>query len=110
MNPPSNPSIICDPVAFAGWVTRVATINEHFSEALRDTADIVATIDPAAAVGLYQAADAANKTVHALRAASTPPPVQPEPPPAPVRRPASPRVWIGFGVVCAVLGGLLGRL
>jgi LPS O-antigen subunit length determinant protein (WzzB/FepE family) len=95
--------ISIDPVAFSQWVSKVAAINERFSEALRDTAELVATIDPVAAIGLYQAADTANETVFALRQAIKPPlPVAP-------RQPSTTACYILAAVCGGVLGGLLSR-
>jgi hypothetical protein len=100
MNQTSSSPKTIDPAAFAAWVEKIALINEEFSEVLHDTADIVAVLDPTAAVGLYQAADTASETVQALRRIVPPAPT-------PTSRPLA---LVGFGLLCAALGGIVARL
>jgi hypothetical protein len=87
---------LSDPVVFAEWVRNVAAVNEQFSEVMRDAADLLATVDQPTARGLYQASDAASKTVQALRAST---PVRPPRRPKPTFR-----SWIVFGGLCALVG------
>jgi prophage DNA circulation protein len=81
---------------FGEWVTKVAAINEEFSEALRDTADIIATIDPDVASGLYKAADTASNTVHQLRQSI--PKIAPTPVTIPIKDISKP-LWFGLGIL-----------
>lgn len=91
---------LTDPVIFAKWVHNVADVNERFAEAVHDTADIVATIDPTVAYKLYQAADTANHTVYTLRTSV------PLPPSKPV---SNLRAWVAFGAICMLCGHLLSQ-
>lgn len=114
MDPTQTHPLLVDPIAFATWVHKVAAINETFSEVIRDTADLIAMHDAAAARGLYQAADTASQTVYQLRMSiplPTPPLPVPEPakPPAPLLTLRS-RGWFSFGVLCGLLAHVIARL
>lgn len=59
--------------AFTACIDNIAATSEALSEQIRDTADVLATLDPAMAIALYQGADQINQTAQSFRQISLPP-------------------------------------